>query len=64
MSEKRHKVEFSWSMPTSGQMENDQAYLRPWLESSENPLAWARGKKPSTQTLLDKYKMLNQDPKP
>ena len=57
-------MEFSWPMPTSGQMENDQAYLRLWLESSENPLAWARGKKPSAQTLLDKYKMSNQDPKP
>lgn len=30
-------------MPTSGQRENDQAFLRLRLESPDNPLAWGQG---------------------
>lgn len=64
VSEKRHKVEFSWPMPISGQRENDQAYLRLLLESPENPLVWVRGINPALKTLLGMYKMSSQGPKP
>lgn len=39
-------MEFSWPTPTSGQRENDQAFLRLRLESPDNPLAWVREKNP------------------
>lgn len=49
--------ELSWPIFTSRQRETDQPYLRLQLESSENPLNWARGKTHHLDCTLDKYKM-------